>query len=248
VCASTARRPWLGCEFAATRPAIALISFSAPNVTFMNPDQFRSELQVLVTDSLSQYGVIPVLATIPAGGNATTEQLAEYNRAIVEVGTQSGVPLWNLWRAMQERGISDPFSVAPEGAGNLTDPALSFGYNVRNLTRCKRSRPCARRQASSSLIRAPRGTTAPLHRGPFDSGRSRNGCDSAVSGSRRLRRSIRTAGSDCCVVSNWFVCSVQLGSKRQNPGPSACGRGRKPALRSRRLDRSVGRPWVDWRK
>ncbi len=134
VCASTGAATVLGCEFAATRPAVALISFSAPNVTFMNPDQFRSELQVLVTDSLSQYGVIPVLATIPAGGNATTEQLAEYNRAIVEVATQSGVPLWNLWRAMQERGISDPFSVAPEGAGNLTDPALSFGYNVRNLT------------------------------------------------------------------------------------------------------------------
>jgi len=124
----------LGCEFAATRPAIALVSFSAPNVTFMSPEQFRSELQVLVMDSLSQYGVIPVLATIPADGSATTEQLAEYNRAIVEVATESGVPLWNLWRAMQERGISDPFGVAPEGAGNLTDAALSYGANVRNLT------------------------------------------------------------------------------------------------------------------
>jgi len=35
---------------------------------------------------------------------------------------------------MQERGISDPFSVAPQGAGNLTDAALSYGYNMRNLT------------------------------------------------------------------------------------------------------------------
>ncbi|MCC6800025.1 MAG: hypothetical protein IT325_07905, partial [Anaerolineae bacterium] len=134
VCASTGAATALGCEFMATRPAIALISFSAPNVTFMNPDQFRSELQVLVMDSLSQYGVIPVLATIPAGGGVTSEQLAEYNRAIVEVATESGVPLWNLWRAMQERGVSDPFSVAPEGAGSLADPALSYGYNVRNLT------------------------------------------------------------------------------------------------------------------
>lgn len=124
----------IGCEYLATRPAIALISFRGENVTYLPAEQFRAELQVLVMQSLSEYGVIPVLATIPADGSATTEQLDEYNRAIAEVATQSGVPLWNLWRAMHERGISDPLSVAPEGAGNLTDPALSFGYNVRNLT------------------------------------------------------------------------------------------------------------------
>ena len=124
----------LGCEYLATRPTIALVSFRAENVTFMPPEQFRSELQVLIMQSLSEYGVIPVLATIPADGSATTEQLADYNRAIVEVATQSGVPLWNVWRAMNERGIQDPFSVAPEGAGVLTDSALRYGYNVRNLT------------------------------------------------------------------------------------------------------------------
>ena len=124
----------LGCEYVATRPAIALVSFRAENVMYLPPEQFRAELQTLVMQSLSEYGVIPVLATIPADSSATTDQLAEYNRAIVEVATQSGVPLWNLWRAMAERSISDPFSVAPEGAGVLTDPALSYGYNVRNLT------------------------------------------------------------------------------------------------------------------
>ncbi len=125
----------LSCEYQATRPSIALISFSAPNVTYMNPDQFRSELQVLVLDSLSTYGVIPVLATIPAGNGYTTEQLAPYNQAIVEVASQSGtggIPLWNLWRAMQERGISDPNSVAPQGPADFS--ALNYGYNIRNLT------------------------------------------------------------------------------------------------------------------
>ena len=58
-----------------------------------------------------------MLATIPADSSATTDQLAEYNRTIVEVATQSGVPLWNLWRAMAETQHRDPFSVAPEGAG-----------------------------------------------------------------------------------------------------------------------------------
>jgi len=124
----------LSCEIQLTRPAIALISFSAPNVTFMEPAMFRSELQSLVVSVLSEYGVIPVLATIPAGNGYSTEQLVEYNRAIVEVATESGVPLWNLWRAMQERGIADPNSVSPSGAGDLNDGSLGYGYNIRNLT------------------------------------------------------------------------------------------------------------------
>lgn len=124
----------LSCELQLTRPAIALVSFSAPNVTFMDPAMFRSELQSLVVRILSDHGVIPVLATIPAGNGYSTEQLTEYNRAIVEVATESGVPLWNLWRAMQDRGISDPNSVAPSGAGDLTDGSLGYGYNIRNLT------------------------------------------------------------------------------------------------------------------
>ncbi len=124
----------LSCEYQIARPSIALISFSAVNVTYLPAEQFRSELQTLVFDSMSSYGVIPVLATIPAGNGYSNEQLTEYNRAIVEVASESNVPLWNLWRAMQERGIGDPFSVAPQGAGNLTDAALSYGYNMRNLT------------------------------------------------------------------------------------------------------------------
>jgi hypothetical protein len=127
----------LSCELQLTKPSIALISFSAANVTYMPPEQFRAELQSLVADMLSNYGVIPVLATIPAGNGYSTEQLSEYNRAIVEVATQSGitgVPLWNLWRAMQQHGVADPNSVAPQGPANFSDAALSYGYNVRNLT------------------------------------------------------------------------------------------------------------------
>lgn len=124
----------LDCELRATRPSIALISFSAPNVTFMDPGQFRAELQTLVYQVMSEYGVIPVLATVPAGAGATTEQLAEYNAAIVEVATEAQIPLWNLWRAMQERGITDLGSISPLGPGDLTDASLSYGVNVRNLT------------------------------------------------------------------------------------------------------------------
>jgi hypothetical protein len=35
---------------------------------------------------------------------------------------------------MKERNITDPKSVAPEGPGVLTESALNYGYNVRNLT------------------------------------------------------------------------------------------------------------------
>jgi hypothetical protein len=127
----------LSCEYMLTKPGIALISFSAANVIYMDPAVFRSELQSVIQQTLQNHGVIPVLATIPADGSATSEQLLPYNQAIVEVAQQSGIagiPLWNLWRAMQERGIADPTSVAPSGAGDLTDSALGYGYNIRNLT------------------------------------------------------------------------------------------------------------------
>jgi hypothetical protein len=135
-CQEVASTP-LACEFIMTKPAIALISFDASNVIYMDPSVFRSTLQSLISATISNHGVIPVLATIPATNSVSSDQLTEYNRAIVEVATQfggTGVPLWNLWRAMQERGISDPFSVAPEGAAYLTDGALAYGYNLRNLS------------------------------------------------------------------------------------------------------------------
>ncbi|MBN1563912.1 MAG: hypothetical protein JXA10_08735 [Anaerolineae bacterium] len=127
----------LACEYTLTKPSIALISFNAANVIYMDPSAFRSELQSIIQQTLQNYGVIPVLATIPADGVATSEQLLPYNQAIVEVAQQSGIagiPLWNLWRAMQERGITDPTTVAPAGAGDLTDASLGYGYNIRNLT------------------------------------------------------------------------------------------------------------------
>jgi hypothetical protein len=144
ICQGVGSTP-LGCEYSLTRPAVALISLAmvvrpaiaASNVIYMDPSVFRSTLQSIVDTSASQYGVIPVLATIPATDSVSTEQLTEYNRAIVEVATQfggTGLPLWNLWRAMQERGITNPYGVAPEGPGSLSDSALSYGYNVRNLT------------------------------------------------------------------------------------------------------------------
>jgi uncharacterized protein YjdB len=125
---------YLACEFQLTHPSIALIMFDPDNIVGMPIDQFRSELQTLVVTTMSGSGVIPVFATIPAGSGHTTEEITDYNQAIVEVATQSGVPLWNLWRAMKERNITDPKSVAPEGPGVLTESALNYGYNVRNLT------------------------------------------------------------------------------------------------------------------
>jgi len=127
----------LSCELQLDRGSIALVSFSAQNVAYLPPEQFRAELQALVTDLLSNYGVIPVLATIPEGGGYTSDQLLPYNQAIVEVAQNAGiagVPLWNLWRAMQESGVGDPNSVAPAGPADFSAASLSFGYNVRNLT------------------------------------------------------------------------------------------------------------------
>ena len=71
-----------------------------------------------------------MLATVPAGAGATTEQLAEYARrswwrpGADRCGTVAGV---------QERG-TELRSISPLGPGDLTDASLSYGVNVRNLT------------------------------------------------------------------------------------------------------------------
>lgn len=125
---------YLLCEYKATRPAIALISFSAESVIYY-PDSsmFKQSLDSIVMQSLQQ-GVIPVLMTIPEEPGVSYDQLLPYNQIIVEVAEQSNIPLVNLWRAMNERGITDPNSVYPGtgGAANFTNEGLAYGYNVRN--------------------------------------------------------------------------------------------------------------------
>jgi len=136
-CTNIGAPSFLACEYMLTRPSVALISFSADNVTYLPVEQFRGALQQLVVETMSSYGVIPVLATIPADPGHSAAELAPYNAAIVEIAQQTmstGIPLWNLARAMQERGVADPSSVAPEGPAVLEDSALSYGVNVRNLT------------------------------------------------------------------------------------------------------------------
>lgn len=128
----------LGCEFLASRPSIALISFTGANVMHLDvgSGQFQSLLNSLITDSLSTYGVIPVLATIPEDTSYSTQQLEPYNQVIVDVAEQSGVPLWNLWRAMKYYQVDNAnvYNVAPDGPGDLKASSLVYGYNVRSLT------------------------------------------------------------------------------------------------------------------
>ena len=131
---SDANSTVLGCELRATRPGVALVSFGAAGAVTYTPSQWDAALQALVAESLETYGVIPILATIPADADHSAELLAPYNRVIVTVAAGARLPLWNLGGAMALYGVTDPDSVAPEGPAVFGEDALQYGMNVRNLT------------------------------------------------------------------------------------------------------------------
>jgi hypothetical protein len=124
----------LGCELRATRPGVALVSFSAASAVTYTPSQWDAALQALVAECLETYGVIPILATIPADADHDAETLAPYNQVIETVAAGAGLPLWNLGGAMALYEVTDPDGVAPEGPAVFSEDALQYGMNVRNLT------------------------------------------------------------------------------------------------------------------
>jgi hypothetical protein len=58
----------------------------------------------------------------------------------VAIARDLQVPVWNYWLALQsasQTGMAYDWvhpSPAPTGAGDLRDPAMDWGFNVRNLT------------------------------------------------------------------------------------------------------------------
>ena len=74
-----------------------------------------------------------MIATIPDDGSVDANTLASYNEVIVTEANNAGVPIWNVYNAMQDAtaGIYNAFN---GDAFDLSDQALSFGANRRNLS------------------------------------------------------------------------------------------------------------------
>lgn len=127
----------LACEYSMVRPSVAIIMIGT-NDTDKGIDRgaYAANLGRII-DTSKQYGVIPVLSTIPHhySGNAHL-----YNEVIISTATTYGVPWMDFYAAtvnLPNHG-NDPDGVHPSvppthDPTNFTPDTLQYGFTVRNL-------------------------------------------------------------------------------------------------------------------
>jgi hypothetical protein len=127
----------LACEYSVVRPSVAIIMIGT-NDTDVGLDRGASaaNLRQIVETSI-QYGVIPVLSTIPYhhSGNA-----GAYNQIVIATATAYDVPWMDFYAAtvdLPNHG-NDPDGVHPavpptHDPTSFTSETLQYGFTVRNL-------------------------------------------------------------------------------------------------------------------
>jgi PKD repeat protein len=134
----------LDCELRIAQPAAVIVSVGYNDVlNNTDPNAFRGTMEQIIQTLLNN-GVIPVVTTVqPIPGMEA--QTAAINTAIIQavqnVESNNGttVLIYNLWlrfSQLSNNGLSGDNltpSVAPAGAGDLSDDAVAnFGINARN--------------------------------------------------------------------------------------------------------------------
>jgi hypothetical protein len=100
----------LECEYERSKPSIALIHLGLYDVYWLTPQQYEYAMRRIIEISIDR-GVIPVLTTFPThpgdvsdwpNDSATRNQnRALFNRTVVNLANEYGVPVMNLWQANQ---------------------------------------------------------------------------------------------------------------------------------------------------
>ncbi|MBN1564912.1 MAG: SGNH/GDSL hydrolase family protein [Anaerolineae bacterium] len=128
----------LQCEYRLHKPSVALIMFGLTDLQRRTPEQFYSDLRVVV-DQTADAGVIPILSTFPRH-LALPEQSILFNQIVIKVALDTNVPLMNFWRALEplpSHGVAADGThmtgYASGGAGFLTEQNLQHGFTMRNL-------------------------------------------------------------------------------------------------------------------
>lgn len=129
----------LECELRLMEPSVALIMFGTNDVFYLDEAQFDYFLRSVLVETI-EVGTLPVLSTFPLRPEFP-EKTEVFNRIVVRAAEDYGVPLINLWRALEplpNQGV-DPedtthLTSPDEGtAAQFTDEALETGFAVRNL-------------------------------------------------------------------------------------------------------------------
>jgi hypothetical protein len=141
----------LECEYERSKPAVALIHLGLYDVYWLTPPIFEQSMRRIIEISIED-GVIPVLTTFPTqpGDSANWPNAAEqryqnraaFNRTIIALGQEYGVPVMNLWKATN---VIDWHGLRPGDYQHLLEPAHAnypvlfngeqnrFGFTMWNL-------------------------------------------------------------------------------------------------------------------
>ncbi|NLX09251.1 MAG: hypothetical protein GXY36_06310 [Chloroflexi bacterium] len=129
----------LSCEFRRTNPGVALVLFGTNDVYYLTDAQFDFFLRSILAESIENR-VLPIVSTFPPRSEFP-EQSVLFNQIIVKAAEDYGVPLINLWRALEPlptHGLDPDDSThltSPDdgSAGDFSPENLQTGFTVRNL-------------------------------------------------------------------------------------------------------------------
>ncbi len=133
-------------EIRALRPRLAIIMYGTNDLARGADIQtFKGNLEQIIS-ILEQEGIIPILSTIPDMVSLASrgDMVSIFNSTIREIAQERNIPLIDYWLALQplpNKGLSQdgihPSVYMRDGkaeGGYLTEEALQYGYNMRNLT------------------------------------------------------------------------------------------------------------------
>lgn len=131
----------LECEYRLVKPSIALIMLGTNDVPSTPLASYENAMRQ-ITETTIEYGIIPILSTIPSMQMTGTEGRVEaINAIITNLAREYDIPLLDLWAALQ--GLPDDglrsdgvhLSLAPAGQNAYFTPEnLQYGMPVRSLT------------------------------------------------------------------------------------------------------------------
>jgi lysophospholipase L1-like esterase len=119
----------------------AIVMYGTNDMQRSNLSAYTTNMNTIV-DTIEARGTVPILSTIPPRSDSTSlaNAVSDYNSVVRNLARTRHLPLIDLNLAMQPlraQGLSSdgihPNLYRDEG-GTLTDVALAYGYNTRNLT------------------------------------------------------------------------------------------------------------------
>jgi hypothetical protein len=130
--------PPLICEYTEVRPAVAIIMIGTNDAAYwVDHDTYAANMGQIVQTSID-YGVIPVLSTIPY--NSQGDDVQFFNEIIIATAEAYDIPWMDLYAttvnlpdhglALDDVHLSVPDTKDPT---NFTQENLQYGYPVRNL-------------------------------------------------------------------------------------------------------------------